>query len=336
MFALRVVHHHDRRLRDGAKLARLAAMIHAELDRRRAVRRRQPEQRQRQPDRVVEIALGCEHCVGAEVRAEDRGQHFLDRGLAVAADHDRERQREASAPVRGKARPAPQADRAPPAADRVALRRALRPRSPPPRRCASADSRRSRGRRSARLSARRRGRPRASRGCRWSRGGTARCSPCTRPDTTRAAVAVSIMRRSTRRAPRSLPPHRRTACARRRAPGMSRGPCRRQHDVAGPRVPDRATDRRAAIVLDRPPAMAGVADALHDRIGDSRRVFAARVVAGHHDALGKARRDGAHLRPLARIAVAAAAEHAHELAAVTPPRASAPAATFSSASGVCA
>jgi hypothetical protein len=51
----------NRRLRDDRKLRRLAGMISSELDRRRGMLRAEPEQRQRQADRVVEIAFGREH-----------------------------------------------------------------------------------------------------------------------------------------------------------------------------------------------------------------------------------------------------------------------------------
>jgi hypothetical protein len=51
-------------------------------------------------------------------------------------------------------------------------------------------------------------------------------------------------------------------------------------------------------------------------LGDDRfRRFTTRVVARHDDAVGEARRDGAHPRPLGRVAIAAAPEHAPERAA---------------------
>ena len=62
----------------------------------------QLEQGQRQADVVVEVAGGGQHAVGriAELRAQDRRAHFLDRGLAVAAGDAQQRDREAAAPVR--------------------------------------------------------------------------------------------------------------------------------------------------------------------------------------------------------------------------------------------
>ena len=48
------------------------------------------------------------------------------------------------------------------------------------------------------------------------------------------------------------------------------------------------------------------------------RVFAARVVAGDDHLVGERARDAAHQRALAAVAVAAAAEHAHELAVRVP------------------
>ena len=90
----------DRRLRDGGELRRLAGMVHADLDRGRRMLRAQTEQRQRQADRVVEVAFGREHPRAAEMRAQDRREHFLDRRLAVAADDGDDRKREPRAPVR--------------------------------------------------------------------------------------------------------------------------------------------------------------------------------------------------------------------------------------------
>ena len=100
MLALGVVDHGDRRLRDGSELRRLARMVHAELDRGRGMLRAKTEQRQRKADRVVEVAFGREHPRAAEVSAQHRRQHFLDRRLAVAADDGDDRKRKPRAPVR--------------------------------------------------------------------------------------------------------------------------------------------------------------------------------------------------------------------------------------------
>ncbi len=101
MLALRIVDERDGRLRDRRQRGRLAAMIHAELDRRDAMRGAQPQQRHRQADRVVEIALRREHGGVAEMRAQDGREHFLHGRLAVAADDDDDRNRELPPPVRG-------------------------------------------------------------------------------------------------------------------------------------------------------------------------------------------------------------------------------------------
>jgi hypothetical protein len=77
----------------------LARMVHAQLDHREAVRGRQPQQRQRHADVVVQVAGRREPCVGADRCREDRRDHFLDGRLAVAARHGDERQREALAPA---------------------------------------------------------------------------------------------------------------------------------------------------------------------------------------------------------------------------------------------
>ncbi len=60
----------------------------------------QPEQREREADGVVEVAARREHRVVAVMHAQDRGDHLLHGGLAVAAHHDDHRQVEAATPVR--------------------------------------------------------------------------------------------------------------------------------------------------------------------------------------------------------------------------------------------
>jgi hypothetical protein len=72
-----------------------------------------------------------------------------------------------------------------------------------------------------------------------------------------------------------------------------------------------------------------------DLFDDGVRIFAARIVAGDQHVVG-CLRDLAHLRTLARIAVAAAAEHAPQLAAAVGRHWRSAARVFSSASGVCA
>src|SRR2546430_11057987 len=60
--------------------------------------------------------------------------------------------------------------------------------------------------------------------------------------------------------------------------------------------------------------IAGVADAVDDVADDRAGILAARIIAGDDHAIGQPRGHTAHFRPLAAITVAAAAEHAYELA----------------------
>src|SRR5204862_6228605 len=84
------------------------------------------------------------------------------------------------------------------------------------------------------------------------------------------------------------------------------------HDhVVVRRLGDRARDRLAA-VGDRRVLLA--VDAVRDLVDDRARVFAARVIARDYDAVGEPRGDLAHLRTLAAIAIAAAAEDDRDLA----------------------
>src|SRR4030095_17189833 len=76
-----------------------APMVHAELDHRDTMRAAQTQKRQRQPDRVVEIAFGGEYVRSAEMLAQDRREDLLDRRLAVAADDNDDRNAESRAPV---------------------------------------------------------------------------------------------------------------------------------------------------------------------------------------------------------------------------------------------
>ncbi len=72
---------------------------------------------------------------------------------------------------------------------------------------------------------------------------------------------------------------------------------------------DRGPDRLGA-VADFPGALGGA----EDRGADRLRIFAARIVVGDDDAVGIFGGDRAHQRTLAGIAVAAGAEHHHQLA----------------------
>ena len=72
--------------------------VRPQLQRERLVLRPQAQQGQRQAPLVVEAALRLEH--RAE-RAQHRGHHLLGRGLAVGARHRRHRHREARPVIRG-------------------------------------------------------------------------------------------------------------------------------------------------------------------------------------------------------------------------------------------
>src|SRR5216684_5980408 len=86
-----------------------------------------------------------------------------------------------------------------------------------------------------------------------------------------------------------------------------------QYDVTDPRLGNGRCDRRGAIDLDRVAAVARFPDAVNDLAGDRPGLLAARIVAGHDHAIGQSRRDSSHLGPLASVAIAAAAEYAHQL-----------------------
>ena len=53
---------------------------------------------------------------------------------------------------------------------------------------------------------------------------------------------------------------------------------------------------------------------MHDGAGDFRGIFAARIVRRHDDPIGQRRSNLSHLRTLAFVAIATAAEHADQLA----------------------
>src|SRR5256885_13191735 len=101
VFALGVVDERYRRRGDGGKRGGFPRMIDPQLDHRCTVVPVQSQQRQRQADVVVEIALGRERARLAEMLAQDRRDHFLHRGLAVGADDRYQRDVEAHAPMRG-------------------------------------------------------------------------------------------------------------------------------------------------------------------------------------------------------------------------------------------
>ena len=83
-----------------------------------------------------------------------------------------------------------------------------------------------------------------------------------------------------------------------------------------------AAERRHALLDGGVPAVAHFdpvlpvgRNAAHDLGADRRRLLAARIVVGDEREVGEARGDLAHHRPLAAIAIAAAAEHHDQLAA---------------------
>ncbi len=102
---------------------------------------------------------------------------------------------------------------------------------------------------------------------------------------------------------------------------------RDQQHVAGPRRGGRQANRRAPVdlrvVAARGPSELGhrqlrrvrAADTVEDHVDDRRRILRARVVRRDDRQVGVARRDLAHDRALAAIAIAAAAEH-HDQALV--------------------
>ena len=165
--------------------------------------------------------------------------------------------------------------------------------------------------------------------------------PACSPAAARAPVPASRHARAPARArQRGLAPRarRRTAGARRRSPGSPRGPCRRCRTTS----PGAASADRAA----RSPRAVGstTCDASPPR--DARQRSAPMIARGSSlrglslvstTRSAPRRGDRAHQRPLGRVAVAAAAEHARQLpAALLAPAGAARAAALSSASGVCA
>jgi hypothetical protein len=100
VLALRVVDQRDGRPHQRRQLRDLAGVVHAELDDAGAVRFAQAQQGQRHADVVVQVALGREGSIAVS-GAQDRRDHLRDGGLAVAAGHRHQRQRETRAPGRG-------------------------------------------------------------------------------------------------------------------------------------------------------------------------------------------------------------------------------------------
>src|SRR4051812_23520369 len=85
-------------------------------------------------------------------------------------------------------------------------------------------------------------------------------------------------------------------------------------DVAPECVTERLLDRPRAVELHRP-RRAGWPQSLQDVPGDRARIFVPRVVVRDDHAIGETTGDIAHLRALALVAVAAAAEYTDQPAA---------------------
>src|SRR3954454_12873566 len=88
-----------------------------------------------------------------------------------------------------------------------------------------------------------------------------------------------------------------------------------QHGPARLRLGDRLADRLAAVGDEPVSLVAALLQALFDRRQDGQRVLAPRVVRGGDHQVGELAGDLPHQRPLAGVAVAAAAEHHRHLAA---------------------
>jgi len=88
--------HADGGASDGDQGGDLAGPVGAHFHHGKAMRRRQPQQRQRHADVVVEIAAGGQTVTGLP---EDRGRHLLGGGLAVAARHAHQWAAKVRAPV---------------------------------------------------------------------------------------------------------------------------------------------------------------------------------------------------------------------------------------------
>jgi hypothetical protein len=96
--ALHRRHHADLRASQARQVRDLAPGVHAHLEDHGAVIRAEPEERERQPDLVVLVALRTE---GPELRPEDRRDRLLRRGLGDAAGHADDERREPGAPAGG-------------------------------------------------------------------------------------------------------------------------------------------------------------------------------------------------------------------------------------------
>ena len=99
VFTLGIEHQRHRRQSHGGQAGDLARMVHAHFDHAHAVRIAQAQQRERDTDVVVEVATRGKGSLCPQVRHQNGGDHFLGRGLAVAAGDGNQRALEATAPT---------------------------------------------------------------------------------------------------------------------------------------------------------------------------------------------------------------------------------------------
>ena len=99
MFTLGIEHQRHQWLCHGRQAGDLARMVHAHLDHTHAVRIAEPQQRERHADVVVEVAPRGKGSLCAQVRHQNGGDHFLGRGLAVAAGDGNQRALETTTPA---------------------------------------------------------------------------------------------------------------------------------------------------------------------------------------------------------------------------------------------
>ena len=85
-----------------------------------------------------------------------------------------------------------------------------------------------------------------------------------------------------------------------------------KHDIAGLRIAQRRGDRSGAVALHD--GCLRMRESGNDLCDDDVAILAARIVVGDDNAIRESLRNRSHLRSLALIALAAAAEHADKLA----------------------
>ncbi len=357
--------HADVGIGDRGQLGDLPGAAHRHLEHERARSGRRREHHQRQADLGVEVGR---RAGGRDDRAEQRREDVLGRGLAGRAgdrDHlgpacpscSRHARASACSAASGSAVGEHVAG-ARSCAARVARARGPRAR---PRRRARAPPARARRRPRARRAARRTARPAADRArvdraraagpprrrlrARTSRAAGERREPLgvpvphpPRPRPARRCAPASASRATVTSSKGTLrPPASSWPCSWPLPAITTTSPGRASADAArSPRAGRRST--RPSPLGRRRPGHA-VEDLGDDRCG----VLRARVVGGHDRDVGEPRRDLAHQRALAAVAVAAGAEHAdHAAPAAAAPRGAeeiatssrAAASTFSSESGV--